>query len=113
MVVAIRSGQHGAVVLAEGQQGFFQAEAFQQGQADGLAGAFVLAGGVFHRTIGKGALLVVVAFGDEGQGLGEEELVAVQAGAEVVQVAHSLFALLKAACCSALASFWYLAFQSA
>ncbi|MNG26022.1 hypothetical protein D3C84_1109480 [compost metagenome] len=113
MVVAVRGGQHGTVVLAEGQQGFLQAETFQQGQAEGLAGAFVLPGGVLDVAVAEGALLVVVTPSDEVEGFGKDVLVAVQAGTEVVQVAHSLFALLKAACWLALASFWYLAFQSA
>ncbi|MNE88023.1 hypothetical protein D3C80_1852830 [compost metagenome] len=103
-------------MFAEAAQGFFQAQAFEQGQAEGLAGAFILPGGILYRAIAEGARLVVIVLGDKGQGLGKGELVAMQVGAEVVQGAHALgplsLALVNAACCSALASFWYLLFHS-
>ena len=113
VVVAARISQHGTVVLAEGAQGLLQAEAFEQGQAEGLAGALVLSGGALHGAVAEGAGLVVVVFGDEGQGLGELELLVMQAGAEVLQAHQCCFPCAKAACCSAVASFWCWAFHSA
>lgn len=68
---------------------------------------------VVHGAIAEGAGLVLVVLGDKRQGFGEGEVFAAQLGAKVVEVAHYFFPLLKAACCSALASFWYLAFHSA
>ncbi len=105
-VSAFGGGQYRAVVFAEGQQGLFVAQAFQQGQAQGLARTFVLPGGVFHAAVVEGLGLVVIAGGDKGQGVGKSVFTAVQAGAQGVQVSHWGFPLANAACCSALASFW-------
>lgn len=113
VVAALRRGQHAAVVLAEGAQRFFLAEAFQQCQAQGLARAFVLSGGVFHGAVTEGAGLVVVVLGDEGQGFAEGEIVLQQAAAQGAKSGHQCFPCSNAAFCSADASVWYLAFQSA
>ena len=51
--------------------------------------------------------------GDEGQGFTEGVVVLLQATTQFVQSGHSGFPLANAAFCSAEASFWYLAFQSA
>jgi hypothetical protein len=50
------------------------AQAFQQGQAQGLARTFVLPGGVFHAAVVERLRLVVVTGGDERQGIGEERV---------------------------------------
>ena len=71
VVGAFWRGQYRAVVLAERQQRFFIAQAFEQGQAQGLARTFVLAGGVFHTAIVEGLWLVVIARRDKRQGVGK------------------------------------------
>ncbi|MNY64324.1 hypothetical protein D3C86_2014170 [compost metagenome] len=100
-------------MLAEAQQGFLEGEAFEQGQAEQLAGAFVLAGGALHVAVDEGLRLVVVVGGDERQGVGKGMLGAAQGGAEVGQCGHGLLAWSKAASCSGVASFWCWAFHSA
>lgn len=73
------------VVLAEGQQGFLEAEAFEDGEAQGLAGTFVLPGRVAHAAVVEGARRVAVVLGDERQGVGEQVVFAAQTRAEVGQ----------------------------
>lgn len=53
VVVAFRVVAHRTVVLAEGQQGFLEAEAFEDGEAQGLAGTFVLPAGLLTLPLSK------------------------------------------------------------
>ena len=84
VITVVWGGQHTAVMLAKAAQGFFQAEIFQERQAEGFARAFVLPGGVMHVAIAKGAGLVLVVLRNKSQGLGEHKMLAVQLGAKVV-----------------------------
>src|SRR5471032_944213 len=89
VVAALRSGLYRAVMLAESQQGFFVAQAFEQGKAEGLARALVLPCGVFDAGVDEALRLVFITFGDEGQGLGERVFAGAQAGAQGVQISHA------------------------
>lgn len=53
VVVAFRVVAHRTVVLAEGQQGFLEAEALEDGEAQGLAGTFVLPGRLLTLPLSK------------------------------------------------------------
>ncbi|MNC48422.1 hypothetical protein D3C75_975350 [compost metagenome] len=113
MVAALRRGQHITVVFAEGQQRFLVAQPFKQGQAQGFARTFVLPCRILYAAVVEGLRLVAVVVGNERQGIGKYMLAAGQACAQGIQVSHEVFPFSNAACCSALASFWYWAFHSA
>nr|GFD32539.1 hypothetical protein [Tanacetum cinerariifolium] len=91
VVAAVGRCDDRAIMLAEGQQGFFVAQAFQQSQAQRLARAFVLACGVLHRTVAERLRLVVIVRSHERQGVGEYVFATVEAGAQGVQVSHVSF----------------------
>lgn len=91
MVRAVRSRHHRAIVLAESQQRFFIAQAFQQGQTQCFARALILPGRVLYTTIGEGLWLVIVVRCDKRQGIGEQVLAAVEAGAQGIQISHAFF----------------------
>src|SRR5689334_17281828 len=91
VIAAFRCGDNRTVMLAESQQGFFIAQAFEQRQAQGLARTFVLPGRVFHASVVEGLRLIVVTGGDERQGVGEGVFAALEAGAQGVQITHWVF----------------------
>ncbi len=54
VIAAFGRAQHRTVMFAERQERFFIAQAFEQRQAQGLARAFVLPGGILHATVAEG-----------------------------------------------------------
>lgn len=73
------------VVFVEGQQGFFEVEVFEDGEVQGFVGIFVLFGWVVYVVVVEGVWCVVVVFGDECQGVGEQVVFVVQMCVEVGQ----------------------------
>lgn len=53
------------VMLAKAEQGLFAAQAFQQGQAENLAGTLIFTSGIVQRTVFKRLRLVSIVLFNE------------------------------------------------